>query len=145
MARDERNPLVRVQLYQLLGGARDPALARRALALALTDEPGATNSGDMIQGVAGYHTTLAFDFALAHRAQVDKFVDASSLSRYYPSLAEGSLDPAMPAKVRAFAQAHIAEGSRRPADTAVANIEYRLRIHDQRLPAIDAWLGRRGD
>ena len=31
MARDERNPLVRVQLYQLLGGVRDEALARRAL------------------------------------------------------------------------------------------------------------------
>ena len=48
MARDERNPLVKVQLYRLLGGARDPALAQRALELALTDEPGATNASQII-------------------------------------------------------------------------------------------------
>ena len=71
MARDERNPLVRVQLYQLLGGVQDETLARRALELALTDEPGATNSSQIIGAVAGVHPDLAFDFALENRGRVE--------------------------------------------------------------------------
>ena len=86
MARDERNPLVRVQLYQLLGGVRDEALARRALDLALTDEPGATNASQIIGAVAGVHPDLAFDFALENRARVEALVDASSRSRYLAGL-----------------------------------------------------------
>ena len=89
MARDERNPLVRVQLYQLLGGVRDEALARRALELALTDEPGATNASQLIASVAGVHPDLAFDFALANRERVEALVDASSRSRYLAGLGVG--------------------------------------------------------
>jgi aminopeptidase N len=81
MARDERNPLVKVQLYGLLGSARDPALAQRALDLALTDEPGATNSSQIIGSVAAGHPDLAFDFAVAHREQVEPLVDSSSRAR----------------------------------------------------------------
>src|SRR3712207_7103042 len=45
-ARAETNPLVKAQLYRLLGSNRDPALARRALELALTEEPGATTRSE---------------------------------------------------------------------------------------------------
>lgn len=71
----------------------------------------------MIAKVAELHPELAFDFALAHRDAVNQ---------------------------RAFAQAHIAEGSRRDVDTAVGGIEFRIKVRQQRLPLIDAWLaGRR--
>jgi aminopeptidase N len=43
-------------------------------------------------------------------------------------------------KINAYADAYIAASSRRPADTVIANIEYRRMIREQRLPAIDAWL-----
>ena len=95
MAREERNPLVRVQLYQLLGGVRDERLARRALDLALTEEPGATNASQIISSVAAVHPDLAFDFALANRERVEALVDASSRSRYLAALGAGSSDPAM--------------------------------------------------
>ena len=65
----------------LLSSAKDPALARRALELALTDEAGATTGASMIGDVAGEHPDLAFDFALAHREQVEKKIDATSRSR----------------------------------------------------------------
>jgi aminopeptidase N len=139
-ARAEKTPLVKDSLYGLLSSTEDPALASRALELALTDEPGATNSAGMISSVSWRHPDLAFDFAVAHREQVDARVDSTSRSRYYPGLASSSLDKAMVAKLKAFAEAHIAAGSRRAADTAIANIVYRSQVHDTRLPAIDAWL-----
>jgi aminopeptidase N len=43
-------------------------------------------------------------------------------------------------KINAYADAHIAKGSRREADTVIANIKYRMMIRRERLPAIDAWL-----
>src|SRR6185437_1143321 len=51
-------------------------VAQHALDLALTAEPGATNSAGMIRGVSWRHPEMAYDFAMAHRAQVDKLVDS---------------------------------------------------------------------
>ncbi|MBS0213274.1 MAG: M1 family metallopeptidase [Proteobacteria bacterium] len=140
-ARAETTPLVKDQLYGMLAAAKDPALARRALDLAITDEPGATNGAMMISVVSWRHPELAFAFATAHTAQVDPRVDSTSRSRYYPGLASGSLDPATIGKVRAFADAHIAPTSRRAADTAIANIQYRIGVRERAMPQIDAWIG----
>ena len=114
MARDERNPLVRVELYQLLGRAYDEALARRALELAMTAEPGATNSSQIIGSVAGAHPDLAFDFALANRERVEALVDVSSRSRFLSGLAAGSADPAMIDKLTAYAARYLTPQSRAP-------------------------------
>ncbi|HEV7659638.1 MAG TPA: M1 family metallopeptidase [Allosphingosinicella sp.] len=145
MARDERNPLVRVQLYQLLGSVRDERLARRALDLALTGEPGATNASQLISSVSGEHPDLAFDFALRNRERVEGLVDASSRSRYLAQLGAGSSDPAMVDKLTDYAQRHLTPQSRAPADRAIASIRDRLRVREQRLPDITRWLeARRG-
>ena len=143
-ARTEKTPLVRDQLYALLSSARDPALAQRALELALTDEPGQTNSAGMIGTVAGQHPDLAFDFAVAHRGQVDAKVDTTSRSRYYPGLGSYSSDPKMIDKITAYADQHIADSSRRATETAIANIRYRMQVRDERLPAISKWLEQHG-
>ncbi|HEY0502810.1 MAG TPA: M1 family metallopeptidase [Lysobacter sp.] len=143
-AQAEKTPLVKDELYALLASTQDEALARRALELALTDEPGATNSAGMIRTVARLHPDLAFDFAVAHREQVDTRVDSTSRARYYPALANNSLDPAIVARIRAYAQAHVAERSRTASETAIANIGYRVQVRDKRLPAVDAWLAKHG-
>ena len=86
-AQAEKTPLIRNEFYKLLGAARDKTLAQRALDLALTDEPGATNSSQIIGAVANEHPDLAFDFALQNRDKVETFVDVSSRSRFLPRLA----------------------------------------------------------
>jgi aminopeptidase N len=145
MARTERNPLVRVQLYQLLGAVGDDALARRTLDLALTDEPGATNSSQLIGTVAGGHPDLAFDFAVANHGRVEQLVDASSRSRFVARLGAGSADPAMIAKLNAYAEAHMTAQSRGAVDQAIASIRDRVRVRTDRLPDITRWLeARRG-
>ncbi|QDE38353.1 M1 family metallopeptidase [Luteibacter pinisoli] len=143
-AKAEKTPLVKDRLYGMLSAARDNALAQRALDLALTDEPGATNSASLIRGVSRLHPELAFDFAVAHKAQMDKFIDSTSTSRYYPAIAGMSMDKATIDKVKAFSAKYIAEGSRRDAETTVTTIQYRMMVRDQRLPAVDAWLKKNG-
>ncbi|WP_240099126.1 M1 family metallopeptidase [Thermomonas flagellata] len=142
MARAESSSLLRDQYYGLLALPRDPALAQRALELALSGEAGATNGADLIARVAGEHPELAFDFATAHRAQVDAMVDSTSRARYYPRLAAASNDAAIIARLRAFAERYIAPTSRRDADTVIAGIQARLAQRQRRLPQIEAWLAR---
>jgi aminopeptidase N len=143
-AQAETTPLIKTELYGLLATSQDNALAQRALDLSLTSEPGATTSAGMISGVSRRHPDMAFDFAVAHRSQVDKLVDSTSSSRYYPGLAGSSMDPAMIAKIEAYAKAHIAVSSRRAANTVIAGIRYRMMIREKRLPTIDAWLAKNG-
>jgi aminopeptidase N len=143
MARDERNPLVKVQLYGLLGSAQDPALAQRALDLALTDEPGATNSSRIIGSVAAGHPDLAFDYAVAHRERVEPLVDTSSRTRFLPGLASRSSDPAMVEKLRQYAERYMTPQSRAPADRAIASIQDRIRVRRDRLPDITRWFDAR--
>jgi len=143
-ARSETSPLVRDTLYGLLATANDPALAKRALALAISDEPGATLGAEMISAVADTHPDLAFDFAVANMAAVNTRIDASSRSRFFPSLARGSSNPEMVAKVRKYAAANLAPEARRDAETAIVAIQDRLKVRAQRMPEIDGWLQRKG-
>lgn len=140
LAKKETSSMIRDQYYSLLAAPKDEALAKRALDMALTDEPGATNSAGMIGSVAREHPELAFDFAVAHREQVDTLVDSTSRARYYPMLGAGSSKPEMADKIRAFAEQHIAESSRRDAQTAISGIQTRVKLRAQRRPQIDAWL-----
>ena len=143
-AKAEKTPLVKDRLYALLATPEDEALAKRALELALTDEPGATNSAAMISAASRAHPALAFDFAVAHKDKVDHFVDSTSTSRYYPRLDSGSMDIAMVDKIKAFADKYIEPTSRRDAETSMANITYRVMVRNERLPEVDAWLKKNG-
>jgi aminopeptidase N len=139
-AQAEKSPMIKDQLYKLLASASDDALARRAMELAITDEPGVTNSAAMLAQVAQGHPEMAFDFALANMAKVNERVDSTSRSRYFPRLAARSAHESTIAKVEQYATTQLAAGSRRDADTAIAGIRDRIKVRAERLPAIDAWL-----
>jgi aminopeptidase N len=143
-AKAEKTPLLKSNLYTLLGIANDRALAERALQLALTDEPDLTTSAGIISAVSGRHPDLAFDFALAHQEQINKRIDATSRSRYFARLAGGSSDPAMVGKLNAYAGANLAASARGDVEAAIAGIQDRVKVNAARLPEIDAWLARNG-
>jgi len=138
----EKTPLVRDRLYLMLAAVEDEQLARRALELALTAEPGATTTAGMISAAALRHPDLAFDFAQAHRAAVEERIDAPSRSRYFPGLGLRSADPAMIGKIRGYASTHLPASARGDAETAVATVGDRIRVRRDRLPEIDAWLAK---
>lgn len=139
-AQAEKSALIKQQLYGLLSSTRDKALAQRALDLALTDEPGQTTGAAMIARVANQFPDMAFDFAVAHGDAVEAKIDNSARTRYFPGLAAGSYDPAMPARIDAYAAAKIPADARRSAETAKAAIQYRIKVRTEQMPQIDAWL-----
>ena len=139
-AQAEKSTMIKAELYDLLGSTKDKALAQRALDLALTDEPGATAGASIISQVAGQHPDLAFDYVVAHQEQMDKRVDASSRSRFFPGLGGRSADPAMIDKLRAYARQYLAAEAQGDTRTAIASIKYRIKMREKRLPQIDAWL-----
>jgi aminopeptidase N len=139
-ARAEQTPLIKDHLYEMLASSQDKSLAQRALDLAMTDEPGATNSAAMVAQVAQHHPDMAFDFALKHIARINERVDATSRSRYFPRLARRSSDPAMIGKLNDYAGANLAPTSRGDVDASIAAIRDRIKVRRERLPDIDAWL-----
>ena len=130
----------RTSLYQLLGATDDDKLARRALDLALTDEPGKTTSAGIITQVAGGHHRMAVDFVLAHLAQVNQLVDISGRSRFMQRLAGGSNDASLIPTLETYANANLATSDRKPVDQAID----RIRFEAGKLPRVRsetaAWL-----
>lgn len=96
----------------------------------------------MIGDVAREHPELAFDFALAHRTQVDTLIDSTSRARYYPHLAAGSSKLETVDKIKAYAEKYLAPTSRRDAETAISTIQTRVMLRERRTPQITAWLKR---
>ena len=140
MARNASSATERQNLYSLLGSAEDEALAKRALELAITDEPGKTVSAGVISAVARRHPELALDFVMAHWDQVSKFVDATSQSRFVARIASSSHKAETIAKLNAYADAHIAATSRKPIDQAVNVIKVRLETEPRIKSQVAAWL-----
>jgi aminopeptidase N len=129
----------RERLYRLLGMARDPALADRALALALSDEPPATIRPGIIAAVADRYPEKAFDFALAHRAEIEALLEPDSRVIYFANLASGSRDAALIPKLQAYG-ATIPASSRGEIDKAVGAIQRRKMFAELRAPQIERWL-----
>ncbi|WP_156842068.1 M1 family metallopeptidase [Novosphingobium aquimarinum] len=143
MARAEESTQLRSLIYSRLGTADDPALAQKALDLAMTDEPGETVSPSILRYAAFKHPDMAYDYAMAHKEDVLKRVDLSAASRYLPGLGAGSYDPAMIGKLETYA-ATLSEDARKPSEEAIALIRYRMSVRDNRIPGVDAWLKQAG-
>ena len=122
----------RTSLYQLLGAASDESLARRALDLALTKEPGSTVSAGIISTVAQQHPRLAMDFVLAHLAQVNELIDISGRSRFMQRLVASSNDAALIPVLERYATANLAATDRAPVNQTID----RIRFESARLPRI---------
>ncbi len=140
LGQSAESQLVKSTMYRLLGGARDEALAKQALELALTKEPGPTLSSAMIGSVAGDHPDLATEFALANREAVEGLVDVSSKSEFIPGLGNASSDPAMVGKLEGYAKAHLTPESRKPVDQAIAAIQTRIKSEPRIRSAVNDWL-----
>ena len=131
----------RQAFYRLLGAAKDPALAQKALDFALTGEAG-TSSAAIIAAVSAENADLAFDFAVAHRAAVEALVDSGGQPDYIAGLAAASRDPAMIGKLERFG-ATLTSDLRRPVDARIAALRQRLDSEPRLTREIGQWLARR--
>jgi aminopeptidase N len=136
--------VVKSTMYRLLGSTKDKALAIEALNLALTPEPGSTTSAAIISAAAGEHPEMTVDFALSHLDAVLALVDVASRSEYLAQLGGGSDDPAMPAKLDAYAKKYLTPASRKTVDQAINAINTRIKIQPRVKTGIGTWLDAKG-
>ncbi|WP_372786421.1 M1 family metallopeptidase [Phenylobacterium sp.] len=139
LAQKAIDPTDKTRLYRDLAVSHDPALADRALALSISKEPQATDAPELITGVAQNFPDKAYDFSMAHRAEVEAMVEPTSRTTFFAGLGGASRDTAMPAKLTAFA-ATVPPSARGEVSKALASIAYRLEVIGKRLPEVDRWL-----
>ncbi|CAD7386101.1 M1 family metallopeptidase [Xanthomonas arboricola] len=140
LAKAQTSNTLRTQYYVLLANTQDAALAQRALDLGMTSEPGGNIGMRMISQVARQHPDLAFDFAVAHREQVDTLIGATSRSGFYPRLVATSANRQTADKVKVYADHYLEPDARSNAEKAIAAIQTRATLRERRVPEIEAWL-----
>ncbi|HKY80579.1 MAG TPA: M1 family metallopeptidase [Sphingobium sp.] len=143
LANGAKTDLEKSTTFALLGAAKDEALARKALDLALTDEPGKTTSAAIISAVGAEHPMVAVDYVLAHRQHYEALIDVSARSQAIARLGGGSADPAMVTKLDAYASQYLTPESRKVVDRSIAAIRTRIETRARLKPALVAWFGRK--
>lgn len=143
MANGAKSALEKSTLFALLGAAKDEGLGRKALDLAMTDEPGKTTSAAIISAVGAEHPMLAVDYVLAHRQQYEAMIDVSARSQAIARLGGGSADPAMATKLDAYASQYLTPESRKVVDRSIAAIKTRIETRARLKPALAAWFAKK--
>ncbi|MBU6371348.1 MAG: M1 family metallopeptidase [Alphaproteobacteria bacterium] len=127
--------------YFALAGARDPALAKRTLDLALNDPaPPRQLRAQIIGAVASEHPGLAWSTFEANEAKITGMLDPLQRNVFIPNLVSSAYDPALADAMLAYATKAFAEGSRAQATAAAASVRVRAKIRAERLSDVDAWL-----
>ncbi|MGE5625131.1 MAG: M1 family metallopeptidase [Bacillota bacterium] len=140
LAKAAGSSLEKDELYYFLGMAHDPALAKKALDLALTDEAPVTARPTILDAVSAYYPDLALDFFIAHADYFNQYLEPTTRPRYVPRLAYASRDGAVLPKLEAYASAHIPAEDRGDVVKAEAVVRKNMMIRTQRLPDVDKWL-----
>jgi aminopeptidase N len=140
MAREAKSALERDQLYEVLGSTHDPALAQRALELAISGEPPVTTAPTIVRAVARMHADSTFDFVVSHWDRIAPLLPLRDQGRFAPSIAAGSDNPDTAMHLSDFAKRAVSACN--PADVrkAIASIQFLSGIRQQRLAGIDGWL-----
>lgn len=143
LANGAKTDLEKSTTFALLGAAKDEALARKALDLALTDEPGKTTSAAIISAVGAEHPMLAVDYVLAHRQQYEALIDVSARSQAIARLGGNSADPVMATKLDAYASQYLTPESRKVVDRSISAIKTRIETRQRLKPALTAWFAKK--
>ncbi|MES2098147.1 MAG: M1 family metallopeptidase [Pseudomonadota bacterium] len=144
LTKAETNPVVKNTYVRLLGEARDPALAMRALELIKGDTFTAQQKPGLLRSVSSGHPDMAFDFAVANADLINGMLEASTRAGFIVGLGAGSNDPAMPGKITAYAEKNLPASSRGGAKRALTSIAVRKATLDRLTPGVTAWLGKAG-
>jgi aminopeptidase N len=143
-ARQTRDPLEKARLFQALAGVADPALARRMIDIAFSDQVPAGSSEGLLLGIARWHPDLAWE-VLAPRLD-DAQLPLTRVQRWRiaAGVAAGSADPQRIADLEAYEARSVPPEARKPFLEAVAAIRRNQRIAGRVLPDVDRWMASRG-
>ncbi|TCM21827.1 aminopeptidase N [Novosphingobium sp. PhB165] len=128
------------QLYYAdLGLVSDETLAKEALALAISGTPDATSASQIITSVARAHPEMAFDFVRANQARVDALIEHSGRARFFARIVASSTNPAMVAKVEAYA-ATLPADEAKPVVQALTALKERIANRPRQREQVAAWV-----
>ena len=126
--------------YDALAFATDPALIKKTLAIALTDELPTSRAVFLVSKVAreSDRPDLAWELAKANFKGLLEKVDALGANSYIPSLFTFFTDPNRIEELCSFARAHLAEASARPVEIAADEIRFRDDLRRRLIEQIGA-------
>ena len=140
LAKSAPTALEKAQYYRLLGNAKDPALADKALALSLSGEMETTTAPAIIRRVSAAYPAKALGYAVEHWSAIEPMLETMARTRYVPTLAQPSSDLEILKALSDFAKAHIPASG----DSALRKVEAEIRgnaeTRRRALPEIDRWL-----
>jgi aminopeptidase N len=140
LAKKEPDFTVKAQLFVALATARDPALAARSLDIALSNEPATTTGPSMITRVSLDNPDRAWRFALEHMEALRSRLDALQFHNFNPSLAVRSNNPDRLPELRRYIDEHVPAELRKQFGKYIADLEFRLKVREKRIPEIDSWI-----
>ena len=133
-----RNALEKQQFYTVLGAVQDPALARRTLELALSDEPPITLRPVLLREVSRRYAGVTWDFLLKNRARADTQFAPGGLASVLPRLVAGTSDADLAGRMRTWAKDNGGVGARLMA--GLSAVEHRAEVKKARLDEVDRWV-----
>nr|WP_314465602.1 M1 family metallopeptidase [uncultured Novosphingobium sp.] len=128
------------QLYYTdLGMAGDEAIAKDALALAISGTPDATSASQIITTVGRAHPEMTFDFVRAHQQAIDGLIEHSGRARFFARIVASSTNPDMVGKIEAYA-ATLPADEAKPVVQALTGLKERLANRPRQRVEVAAWV-----
>ncbi len=125
--------------FTALGAAKDEALAKRALELALTDEPSKTVAANIISVAVSGHPEMGYAFVKANRDAVAELVDPSGRNAYLArQAAKGAPEQAI-AQLEEL-RANVPASDHGVIDKAIAQEKYSLANTARQREGLSAWV-----
>lgn len=130
------------RLWRAVASAKDPQLAQRSLALMLQETVPHQLRPQVLLGVAAVQPQMAWDYLVAHRAQLEPTFEPNTRSEYPANIASNSSNPAMATALEQYARS-FPEGAQSSIRAATASIRIKAATIHDRMPAVEAWIARR--
>jgi aminopeptidase N len=131
--------------YNALADAVDPKLARKMLAIALTDELPTSRAVFLVSRVArdSGHADIAWEFAKANMKALLAKVDAAGANRYAPSLFTFFSDESRADELQKYAKNNLRQTTAPEVAKAVDEIQFRAEFKKRLALQLNAWTDRK--
>ena len=128
-------------LYTAMAATRDPVLAKKTLALALTNELVPTEAARLVHRVAraDEHPDVAWTFAREHLDALHAKLSSLNINEYIPDLFQVFHDPARADELEKFARAKLPRETATNVAEAVDEIRFKAELKARIMPEISKW------
>ena len=131
--------------YNALACATDPKLAKKTLAIALTDELPTSRATFLVPRVGrdGDHPDIAWEFATANMKALLAKTDAAGSNRYAPALFTFFSDDSRVGELKTYAKNNLPLESAPEVAKAVDEIQFRTEFKRRLTSQLNAWIGQK--